>query len=165
MSNVNDEVVAQHPLYARGLRPYGAYAVVDSAWLAELTRIQSSHRQFDESYWRSLTHYLFAFKDRLVEVLSDGFETGAGVIAERAVPVLACHLGAVPVAEVEPVAGRGEPLIAARALGAFTSSRYGHYGFSDTEYALVRRILGRDVAVYYSTTARKFQLDFAGVRF
>jgi hypothetical protein len=39
------------------------------------------------------------------------------------------------------------------------------YQFSDAEFALVRRIAGRDVAVYYSTTSRRFQLDLSGARF
>jgi hypothetical protein len=47
----------------------------------------------------------------------------------------------------------------------FTATRYGGYGYQDSEFALVRRIAGRDVALYYSTTARRLRLDFAGVRF
>ena len=48
---------------------------------------------------------------------------------------------------------------------SFTTTRYGGYGYQDSEFALVRRIAGRDVALYYSTTARRIRLDFAGVRF
>jgi hypothetical protein len=48
---------------------------------------------------------------------------------------------------------------------SFTATRYGGYGYKDSEFALVRRIAGRDVALYYSTTARRVRLDFAGVRF
>ncbi|MBC8102270.1 MAG: hypothetical protein H7Z41_06760 [Cytophagales bacterium] len=47
----------------------------------------------------------------------------------------------------------------------FTATRYGGFGYRDSEFALVRRIAGRDVALYYSTTARRVRLDFAGVRF
>ena len=48
---------------------------------------------------------------------------------------------------------------------SFTTTRYGPYNYQDSEFALVRRIAGRDVALYYSTTARRIRLDFAGVRF
>lgn len=47
----------------------------------------------------------------------------------------------------------------------FTTSRYSSYHFQDAEFRIGRRVLGRDVDLYYSTTAKKFQLELAGVRF
>jgi hypothetical protein len=46
-----------------------------------------------------------------------------------------------------------------------TSTRYGSNLFNDQEFALVRNVAGRDVAIYYSTTARRFMFDFSGLRF
>lgn len=46
-----------------------------------------------------------------------------------------------------------------------TSAGGRNFQYTNTEFALVRRIGGRDVAVYYSTAARRFQLDLAGARF
>lgn len=46
-----------------------------------------------------------------------------------------------------------------------SGSRVPGFRYGDAEYALIRRIAGRDVAVYYSTTSRRFQFDFTGARF
>lgn len=46
-----------------------------------------------------------------------------------------------------------------------SSSRFAGVGYQEIEYALIRRIAGRDFAVYYSTTAKRFQLDLTGARF
>lgn len=48
---------------------------------------------------------------------------------------------------------------------ALTASRFSGFRYQDVEYALVRRIAGRDIALYYSTTSRRFQLDLTGARF
>lgn len=37
--------------------------------------------------------------------------------------------------------------------------------YREVEYALIRRIADRDIAVYYSTTSQRFQLDLSGARF
>jgi hypothetical protein len=46
-----------------------------------------------------------------------------------------------------------------------SSGQFSRFRYQDVEYSLIRRIAGRDVAVYYSTTSRRFQLDFTGARF
>jgi hypothetical protein len=45
------------------------------------------------------------------------------------------------------------------------TSRFSAFRYQDVEYALIRRIGGRDIAVYYSTTSRRFQFDLTGARF
>ncbi len=45
------------------------------------------------------------------------------------------------------------------------SSKFSGYQYKEIQYALIRRIAGRDFAVYYSTTSRRFQLDLSGARF
>lgn len=52
-----------------------------------------------------------------------------------------------------------------RGRAALSASRAGAFRYRDIEYALVRRIAGRDVALYYSTTSKRFQLDLSGARF
>ena len=47
----------------------------------------------------------------------------------------------------------------------FSNSRLGGISYKETEYALFRRILGRDFGVYYSTTSRRFQLDLSRIGF
>ena len=46
-----------------------------------------------------------------------------------------------------------------------SGSRLGNFHYGDVEYALIRRVAGRDIALYYSTTSRRFQLDLSGARF
>lgn len=68
----NDEVMSGHPLYGKGLRPYGAHRVANSKWLAELQRINSVHSQYDPSSWADISHYLLLFHDSLFECLANG---------------------------------------------------------------------------------------------
>jgi hypothetical protein len=68
----NDEVLNGHPLYGKGLSPYGAHRVANSRWLAELQRINSVHSQYDPSSWLGISHYLLLFHDSLFECLANG---------------------------------------------------------------------------------------------
>jgi hypothetical protein len=47
----------------------------------------------------------------------------------------------------------------------FTRTQYGTLGYQDIETALVRDFSGREVALFYSTTLKRFQLDLTGARF
>jgi Invasin, domain 3 len=46
-----------------------------------------------------------------------------------------------------------------------TDTQFSAAGFTDVECALIRMINGREVALYYSTIARRFQLDLTGLSF
>ena len=46
-----------------------------------------------------------------------------------------------------------------------TNSRTGNFGFRDIEFSLGRLVGQNEVSVYYSTVARRFQLDLTGARF
>lgn len=72
----NDEVLAGHPLYERGLEGYGAYVVENSRWLRGLVERQrhSSHAEFDPRTWEPLRHYFFLFHDETVEAIAEGVE-------------------------------------------------------------------------------------------
>jgi hypothetical protein len=52
-----------------------------------------------------------------------------------------------------------------RGRATLTYSEFSGVRYQDIEYALIRRISGRDFAIYYSTTSRRFQLDLSGARF
>lgn len=47
----------------------------------------------------------------------------------------------------------------------FSSTAGRNFSYNDAQFALIRRIGARDIAVYYSTAARKFQFDLTGARF
>jgi len=68
----NDEVFDSHPLYKRGLSPYGAYEIKNSSWIRQLERMNSVHPRHDpERFWRR-HHYIFAFHDSTFECVADG---------------------------------------------------------------------------------------------
>lgn len=70
----NDEAFSGHPLYERGLMPYGAYEVTDSSWIRKLERMNSVHSYHKaERFWQR-HHYVFAFHDSTFECVADGFE-------------------------------------------------------------------------------------------
>jgi hypothetical protein len=70
----NDEVFHGHPLYGRGLDPYGAHLVLNSRWITEVEAINSVHSQYDPVRWRDLKHYLLLFHDSTFECIARGHE-------------------------------------------------------------------------------------------
>jgi hypothetical protein len=66
----NDEVLHGHPLYGRGLDPYGAHLVANSHWIAAERLTNSAHSQFRPERWEQLRHYLLLFHDDTFECLA-----------------------------------------------------------------------------------------------
>lgn len=85
LGDPNDEVIHGHRLWGRGLKPYGAFLVRNSTWVAELRRINEVHESYrdpkvlrGESYftlppWERMNHYLFAFHDSTFECVAESF--------------------------------------------------------------------------------------------
>lgn len=46
-----------------------------------------------------------------------------------------------------------------------TQTKVTGFGYQDMEYALIRSVNNRDISLYYSTTAKRFQLDLTGLSF
>ena len=70
----NDEAFNGHPLWSRGLRPYGAYQVENSSWIRQLERMNSVHPSHSpESFLQGLKHFIFAFHDSTFECVAEGF--------------------------------------------------------------------------------------------
>lgn len=70
----NDEAFDGHPLARKGLRPYGAYEVLNSSWIRQLERMNSVHPYHKpERFWER-HHYIFAFHDSTFECVADGFQ-------------------------------------------------------------------------------------------
>jgi hypothetical protein len=65
----NDETLAGHPLYGRGLDFYQAHEVCRSAWLEDRIAQNSVHPHHREDGFRQLRHLVFAFHDEMVESL------------------------------------------------------------------------------------------------
>src|SRR5262249_18265591 len=85
LGDPNDEVLHGHRLWGRGLHAYGAFIVRNSAWVAELKRMNEVHPNYqDPKYprgeyyfkpppWESMKHYLFTFPDSTFECVAEGF--------------------------------------------------------------------------------------------
>lgn len=69
----NDEVFSGHPLYERGLEPYGAHVVENSSWISEQQTINKVHSRYSPERWEGLKHYLLLFHDEVFECIAKGF--------------------------------------------------------------------------------------------
>ena len=64
----NDEALGGHPLYAKGLQPYGVFEVHGSSWPAELEA--QNRRVFPDSHSFDYRHLVFTFHDSTFECLA-----------------------------------------------------------------------------------------------
>ena len=72
----NDEAFAGHPLAERGLRPYGAFEVEGSSWLATLERMNSVHPYHKPERFKKYRHFILSFHDTTFECIAEGFTLG-----------------------------------------------------------------------------------------
>jgi hypothetical protein len=68
----NDEAFEGHPLYERGLEPYGVFEVLESSWIRRLEEMNRIHDRHDPSWFRTFRHFVFAFHDSTFEVIARG---------------------------------------------------------------------------------------------
>jgi hypothetical protein len=70
----NDEALAGHPLYGRGLEYYSAHRVENSAWIQLLERRNSVHPSHDKKrFLEDKKHFIFTFHDSTLEcVVNEG---------------------------------------------------------------------------------------------
>lgn len=78
----NDEAIAGHPLYKKGLKPYSIFKVKGSSWIEELEKMNSVHRYHDKKRFDALSHFIFVFHDSTFECVAEGmsFEIKAGSV-------------------------------------------------------------------------------------
>ncbi len=69
----NDEVIAGHRLWGKGLAGYSAHVIANSRWLAEMENINRVHPYYHPDRWRTLKHYLLLFHDENFECLAKGY--------------------------------------------------------------------------------------------
>jgi hypothetical protein len=70
----NDEAFAGHPLASRGLRPYGAFEVLDSSWVRRLERMNSVHPQHRPEGYADRRHFVLTFHDSVFECVARSYE-------------------------------------------------------------------------------------------
>ena len=69
----NDEALAGHRLYPKGLRHYGVWEVMDSEWPGELDKANAVHPRHIPGLFRG-RHIVFTFHDTTLELLGEDLE-------------------------------------------------------------------------------------------
>ena len=64
----NDEALAGHPLYQRGLSGYGVFEVINSSWSRQLT--EQNRVSFPNTPDSSAHHFIFTFHDSTFECIA-----------------------------------------------------------------------------------------------
>ena len=69
----NDEVFPGLPLYKHGLNKW-AHFIENSLWIEELKQIHKVHPYYNPFRWTKLNHYVFLFKDDILEVIASDYK-------------------------------------------------------------------------------------------
>lgn len=69
----NDEAFNGHPLFVKGLKPYGTYRINNSSWIKELSKRNSVHPYHSEAAFSKLSHYVWSFHDTTLEVVAKSY--------------------------------------------------------------------------------------------
>jgi hypothetical protein len=79
----NDEALSGHALFTRGLKPYAAFEVKQSDWIASLERMNRVHPFHDPERFADLRHFVLTLHDTTFECVAAGYaiETLSGSIA------------------------------------------------------------------------------------
>ncbi|MCA0046655.1 hypothetical protein LB577_06760 [Mesorhizobium sp. B283B1A] len=71
----NDETIGGHRLYALGLRPYEAFEVLNSAWIASLEKTNRVHPSHTPELFSNYRHFILTFHDSMLEFIAESFST------------------------------------------------------------------------------------------
>lgn len=76
----NDEAFDGHPLASRGLRPCGAFEVLDSSWIRRLEQMNRVHPSHTAEMFAAYRHFVLSFHDTTFECVARAcaWEVGAG---------------------------------------------------------------------------------------
>jgi hypothetical protein len=90
----NDEAFHGHPLYKKGLRPYGAFEIVNSSWIDKFEKMNSVHPNHRKERFYSYKHIVLSFHDTTLEVVCKGygFEILNGSV-RKAISIMQDRLG------------------------------------------------------------------------
>ncbi len=70
----NDEALNAHPLYERGLRPYGSFEVINSSWIRTLEKMNAVHPLHDRKrFMKGKRHFILTFHDTTFECIAESY--------------------------------------------------------------------------------------------
>ncbi|WP_208866592.1 hypothetical protein [Mesorhizobium sanjuanii] len=71
----NDEAISGHRLYGLGLRPYAAFEVLDSSWIASFEKANRVHASHTPELFSTYRHFILTFHDSTLEFVAESFST------------------------------------------------------------------------------------------
>ncbi|MCV3209008.1 hypothetical protein OHD62_24970 [Mesorhizobium sp. YC-39] len=71
----NDEAINGHRLYGLGLKPYSAFEVFNSSWIASLERANRVHPSHTPELFSGYRHFILTFQDSTLEFIAKSFST------------------------------------------------------------------------------------------
>ena len=70
----NDEAFHGHPLYPKGLHPYGAFEIIGSSWIRSLEKINAVHPFHNkERFMSGKRHFILSFHDTTFECIAESY--------------------------------------------------------------------------------------------
>ncbi|WP_051355254.1 hypothetical protein [Mesorhizobium erdmanii] len=69
----NDEAISGHRLYALGLRPYEAFEILNSSWIASLEKANRVHSSHTSELFAGYRHFILTFHDSTLEFIAERF--------------------------------------------------------------------------------------------
>jgi hypothetical protein len=82
----NDESFSGHPLWRRGLKPYGAFEIINSSWLKHFIKMNRVHPYHKDENFAQYRHFILPFHDTTFECIAENYavSTGVGSLREAA---------------------------------------------------------------------------------
>ena len=69
----NDEAISGHRLYGLGLRPYSAFEVRNSYWIASFEKANRVHSSHTPELFSGYRHFILTFQDSTLEFIARSF--------------------------------------------------------------------------------------------
>jgi hypothetical protein len=74
----NEEAFATHPLADQGLRPFGAFELVNSSWIAGLELRNREHPRHDPQVFDRVRHWVWTFQESVLECAAVSYAVAEG---------------------------------------------------------------------------------------
>ncbi|BCG93820.1 hypothetical protein [Mesorhizobium sp. 131-2-1] len=98
----NDEAIGGHRLYGLGLKPYSAFEVLNSSWIASLEKANRVHSSHTPELFSAYRHFILTFHDSTLEFIARDFQVS---LREGAVLAILMEIAGrrTPVRDPRPV--------------------------------------------------------------
>lgn len=77
----NDEAMAGHPLFAKGLNDSGVYEVINSSWIRQVTERNRIAFPNNSEWIATKRHFIFVLKDKTFECIANGLRASVSILS------------------------------------------------------------------------------------